>query len=182
MRYQTLFLSALLLIWVAGASYWYVCKVRGDCCEAAAIATEITGNDDETTPPTPEEIMQEAVSEAAAYLTASGIQKGYFPFASATGEMSSISSEYLEKLRLVIENNSSARVEVTGHADNIGPDEYNRELGLRRAEYVKAFLAEAGVAPDRIVTSTRGSSEPAQTNSTAEGRAANRRSEIKVII
>jgi len=55
-------------------------------------------------------------------------------------------------------------------------------LGLQRAEYVKTFLVNAGINAEQIVTSSMGSSEPAESNSTPEGRAANRRTEIKVII
>ena len=96
--------------------------------------------------------------------------------------MSGISDEYLKKLKLVLDNNPAARVEVTGHTDITGTAPFNKELGLRRAEFVKSYLVNAGIKAEQIVTSSKGSSEPAASNSTPEGRAANRRSEIKVII
>jgi outer membrane protein OmpA-like peptidoglycan-associated protein len=96
--------------------------------------------------------------------------------------MSGVSEEYLKKLKLVFDNNPSAKLEVTGHADITGSEAYNRVLGLQRAEYVKTFLVNAGINAEQIVTSSPGSSEPAASNSTPEGRAANRRTEIKVII
>jgi len=96
--------------------------------------------------------------------------------------MSGISDEYLEKLKLVLDNDPAARVEVTGHTDITGTTSFNKELGLKRAEFVKSYLVNAGIKAEQIMTSSKGPSEPVASNSTPEGRAANRRSEIKVII
>ena len=181
MRQPVFFLSVLLVLWIAGASYWYVCKIRCDCKEAVAPTVATPGTAD-TLAPTPEQLLLASVDEAKGYLTASGTQKGFFDSSSATGDMNGISDEYLKKLKLVLDNNPSARLEVTGHADVTGSEAWNIELGLRRAEYTKALLVNAGIKAEQIVTSSKGSSEPAASNSTPEGRAANRRSEIKVII
>lgn len=181
MRQPVFFLSVLLVLWIAGASYWYVCKIRCDCKKAVAPTAAIPGTAD-TLAPTPEQILLASVDEAKGYLTATGTQKGFFTSSSATGDMSGISDEYLKKLKLVLDNNPSSRLEVTGHADATGSEAWNIELGLRRAEYTKAFLINAGIKAEQIVTSSKGSSEPAASDSTSEGRAANRRSEIKVII
>ena len=181
MKQPVLFLSVLLILWIAGGSYWYVCKIRSDCKEAVAPAAEIQATGD-TLAPTPEQLLAASVEEARQYLEGAGIQKGFFASSSASGDVSGITGDYLQKLKLYLDNNPSARTEVTGHADITGPDAFNVELGLKRAEFVKLFLVNAGIKADQVVTSTKGSSEPAASNSTPEGRAANRRSEIKVII
>lgn len=181
MKNPVLFVSVLLVVWIAGASYWYVCKIRSDCRNAEAPAVEVRAAGD-TLAPTPEQLLAASVEEARQYLEGAGIQKGFFASSSAEGDVSTISDEYLQKLKLFLDNNPSAGTEVTGHADITGPDPFNIELGLKRAEFVKAFLVNAGIKADQIVTSTKGSSEPAASNSTPEGRAANRRSEIKLII
>jgi outer membrane protein OmpA-like peptidoglycan-associated protein len=178
MRQPVFFLTILLALWIAGASYWYVCKVRGDCKAAAVTTEEIQG----VVVQTPEQILMASIEEAKEFLSGSGVQKGFFSSSSATGDMSGVSTEYLEKLKLVFDNNPSAKVEVTGHADITGPAAFNRELGLKRADYVKTYLVNAGINADQIVTSSMGSSEPAEPNNTAEGRAANRRTEIKIKI
>jgi len=123
-----------------------------------------------------------AVSEARTFLTGAGIQKGFFESSSAIGDMSSVSDEYIKNLKLVLENNPSAKIEVTGHTDKTGTDWFNNKLGLQRAEFVRSYLVNAGINADQIVTVSKGSSEPAEPNNTREGRAANRRTEIKVII
>lgn len=174
-------LSVLLVLWIAGASYWYVCKIKCDCNQAVAPSVEIQAAAD-TLAPTPEQLLLASVEEARRFLGESGVQKGFFASSSAAGEMGGISSEYLEKLKLVLGNNPAAKIELTGHADITGPEEFNRELGLKRAEFVKSFLVNTGINAEQIVTSSKGSSEPAESNSTPEGRAANRRCEIKAII
>jgi outer membrane protein OmpA-like peptidoglycan-associated protein len=123
-----------------------------------------------------------AVGEAKTYLTGAGIQKGFFEFSSAVGDMSTVSDEYIKKLKLVLDNDPSGKIEVTGHTDNTGTEPFNKTLGLKRAEFVKSYLVSAGISADQIVTSSKGFSEPVASNSTSEGRAANRRTEIKVII
>ena len=109
-------------------------------------------------------------------------RKAFLRARSAVGDMSSVSDEYIKNLKLVLENNPSAKIEVTGHTDKTGTDWFNNKLGLQRAEFVRSYLVNAGINADQIVTVSKGSSEPAEPNSTSEGRAANRRTEIKVII
>lgn len=75
-------------------------------------------------------------------------------------------------------DNPTARIDVIGHTDNVGTEEYNIRLGSRRAMAVRAYLVNAGVAEGRITTSTRGEAEPIADNTTAEGRAMNRRAVI----
>ena len=181
MRHLVFFLTGLLVLWIAGASYWYVCKVRCDC-KATAVTTEETLSTGDAEVQTPEQILAASVEEAKSFLSASGVQKGFFASSSAEGDMSGVGDEYLKKLKLVLDNNPSARIDLTGHADITGPEAFNLTLGLQRAEYVKSFLVNAGINAEQIVTSSKGSSEPAESNSTPEGRAANRRTEIKVII
>ncbi len=67
---------------------------------------------------------------------------------------------------------------VCGHTDDTGGTEHNLELSLKRAQSVAAFLAEHGVEPGRMVQEGFGEDYPIDTNATAEGRTANRRTEI----
>lgn len=69
---------------------------------------------------------------------------------------------------------------VNGHADPSGNAAINEKLSGARAEAVRAALVAAGVPADKITTSAKGSSDPTADNSTAEGRALNRRVDISV--
>lgn len=69
-------------------------------------------------------------------------------------------------------------VEVAGHTCNIGTEEYNLGLSLRRAEAVRNYLVSKGVSADRLTVRGYGESRPAVSNATREGRAQNRRVEL----
>lgn len=75
---------------------------------------------------------------------------------------------------------ADASVEIAGHTDSVGPDEYNQQLSEQRAASVKAYLAERGVAADRISVIGYGPARPRATNDTVEGRRLNRRVEIRI--
>jgi len=70
------------------------------------------------------------------------------------------------------------KVDVSGHTDWIGTDAYNQALSERRATAVKDYLVRKGIEAGRIRTYAYGESQPVAPNTTAEGRALNRRAEI----
>ena len=74
--------------------------------------------------------------------------------------------------------NDEIKVQVSGHTDNTGSAALNRRLSRARAESVKAYLAERGVAADRLTAAGFGPSRPIASNKTAAGRAQNRRVEL----
>ena len=69
-------------------------------------------------------------------------------------------------------------IEVDGHTDNIGSEEYNQGLSERRANSVKNYLVEKGVSSSRIKTKGFGATKPVADNDTEEGQAQNRRTEV----
>lgn len=73
------------------------------------------------------------------------------------------------------------RVQVEGHTDAIGGDAYNQRLSESRAKAVVAYLVSKGIASDRLTAVGYGRSRPIADNSTAEGRAKNRRTEFTVL-
>jgi outer membrane protein OmpA-like peptidoglycan-associated protein len=90
--------------------------------------------------------------------------------------------EKLSKLAgILLAYPGSYRMEIEGHTDSVGSDEYNMKLSLERAESVRYYLLQSGVTADRIVAA-RGFGEirPVATNDTPEGRQSNRRVEIVI--
>ncbi|WP_043229394.1 OmpA family protein [Pseudomonas sp. CF161] len=76
---------------------------------------------------------------------------------------------------------ASAQLRVTGHTDSVGSDAYNLRLSEKRAHSVTDYLINAGVPRSSFVSvSGAGESQPVADNKTAEGRALNRRTEIKI--
>lgn len=75
--------------------------------------------------------------------------------------------------------NSSAVVQLDGHASSEGTDEYNMTLSRDRANSVKTYLVNAGVSSNRVSVTAYGESRPVASNATEAGRIQNRRVEIK---
>jgi outer membrane protein OmpA-like peptidoglycan-associated protein len=69
---------------------------------------------------------------------------------------------------------------VEGHTDSVGSDAYNQKLSQRRADAVRQYLAKHGIPANRITTEGFGESRPVASNDTADGRAQNRRVELRV--
>jgi len=70
---------------------------------------------------------------------------------------------------------------IAGHTDNVGRAAVNKSLSLRRAEAVRAELIARGVAADRLVAQGMGAADPVATNGSEQGRARNRRIEIRTL-
>lgn len=77
--------------------------------------------------------------------------------------------------------NAKAMVEVAGHADSVNSEQYNQRLSERRAWSVTNFLTEKGVEKKRLKPKGYGELKPAADNSTAEGRAKNRRVDLNLL-
>jgi OOP family OmpA-OmpF porin len=87
----------------------------------------------------------------------------------------------LDKAADIMAKHPSVRVEIIGHTDSVGGRDANMNLSQRRADAVKRYLVEKGVAGDRIDTRGAGPDEPIDSNRSDAGRAKNRRIEFKVL-
>ncbi|HLR31394.1 MAG TPA: OmpA family protein [Fodinibius sp.] len=88
--------------------------------------------------------------------------------------------EELNRLAQELMDNTDLKATLRGHADRIGPEQYNLRLSQRRAESVKSYLSGQGVSGDRIFTEGLGETEPMIENADREERRQNRRVEIEV--
>jgi OOP family OmpA-OmpF porin len=70
-------------------------------------------------------------------------------------------------------------VSVVGHTDSVGTDQYNQKLSEKRANSVRSYLMSKGIPTNKIVAIGKGEKEPVADNKTKEGRAQNRRVEIR---
>ncbi|NVB37204.1 OmpA family protein [Pseudenhygromyxa sp. WMMC2535] len=92
-----------------------------------------------------------------------------------------VSKPILDRAIEVLEEYPDIRIEVVGHTDNEGTAEYNEALSKERADAVKQYLVDGGIASDRVETRGAGQSEPIASNDSEDGRAKNRRTEFKII-
>jgi outer membrane protein OmpA-like peptidoglycan-associated protein len=80
-------------------------------------------------------------------------------------------SRYLDKIE-------GATTNVVGHTDNTGIAATNMKLGLDRANFAKAYLMQNGISETKINTTSKGQTNPLESNATEEGRAKNRRTVV----
>jgi OOP family OmpA-OmpF porin len=100
----------------------------------------------------------------------------YFDF-----DKTDIKSQYvpvLDKVAAYMKNNPAVKMEAQGHTDNSGTERYNLSLSENRAKVVTDYLVKKGIARNRLNVVGYGYFKPAAPNSTAEGRAKNRRAEF----
>jgi outer membrane protein OmpA-like peptidoglycan-associated protein len=102
-------------------------------------------------------------------------------FTSGKATLRAESYPELNRLARLLHENPSVKIEVSGHTDNTGSASLNKRLSKARALSVKRYLESQGITPERIEYEGYGFDQPIAPNTTAEGRAQNRRVEIKVI-
>jgi peptidoglycan-associated lipoprotein len=84
-------------------------------------------------------------------------------------------TDMLQQKLAILQANSALRIEITGHCDERGSDEYNMALGMRRALSAKQWLTDRGIADGRITVRSMGEEMPVDPGSNEDAWAANRR-------
>jgi len=102
-------------------------------------------------------------------------------FATNKSDLNAQSQENLNKLSNVMKEYADTNILVVGHTDSTGPYEYNMTLSRDRAMSVTAFLTGKGISSGRFTTKWFGPDQPTHDNSTAEGRAKNRRVNVAIV-
>ena len=103
---------------------------------------------------------------------------GNVTFATDSSNISADFYPVLDSVALVINEYKKTYVDITGHTDSTGSEDYNMQLSRARADSVARYLESRKVLPQRINTAGMGESHPIASNDTAQGRALNRRVEI----
>ncbi len=85
----------------------------------------------------------------------------------------------LDELVMTLKNNTKYFLEINGHTDNIGTNNYNLKLSTKRAQSVVNYLIKAGINEERLIALGYGEEQPKDTNETEKGRSVNRRVEMK---
>ncbi|NJC40299.1 outer membrane protein OmpA-like peptidoglycan-associated protein [Brevundimonas alba] len=101
-------------------------------------------------------------------------------FASNQASISPRFNATLDDVAAVLNRYDQSVIDIIGHADSDGADDYNLNLSRQRASSVAQYLVNRNVLADRLYVDGRGESQPVATNATAEGKAQNRRVEIVI--
>ena len=98
-----------------------------------------------------------------------------------SARLRSTSRPELDRLAQIMRERPTMQVEILGHTDSVGTEGDNLRLSEERAASVANYLVEQGVSRSRLVSRGFGESEPVGSNGTEEGRALNRRVEVKIV-
>lgn len=103
-------------------------------------------------------------------------------FSSGRAQLTGQAGQELDQLVAKLKaDNQPVFVEIQGHTDATGSDAGNEQLGLKRAEAVRQYLARAGLPLARMATISYGESAPLADNNSREGRSTNRRVQLIVM-
>jgi len=103
----------------------------------------------------------------------------YFNFDKTTLKKASFPE--LDRLTDLMNQNPGIKIEIIGHTDSKGSDDYNLTLSQGRAQSVMEYLLEKGIAQKRMTSKGLGETSPISSNTTEEGRAENRRVEFTIV-
>lgn len=105
---------------------------------------------------------------------------GSATFSSGSSNVESKFQPVLDSVVLVLDEFSQTYVDIIGHTDSKGSKEYNQRLSEKRAKSVARYLESSAVITERVMADGMGEDDPIANNDTREGRAMNRRVEIKL--
>ena len=105
----------------------------------------------------------------------------YINFFVDSAEIQSDAERVLQELLATLRDDPRLRIELIGHTDASGSAVHNLDLSVRRAESVLRWLVAHGIDANRLRSSGRGMNEPIASNATVDGRAVNRRVEVRAL-
>lgn len=126
-----------------------------------------------------QEVTKDIEMEKIAVGSTIVLRNVFFDYAKST--LKPESSQELDRLVKILQDNPSIRIELSGHTDSRGTDESNQRLSEARAKACVDYLVAHGIAASRLEFKGYGESMPIATNDTEEGMALNRRTEFKIL-
>jgi outer membrane protein OmpA-like peptidoglycan-associated protein len=103
---------------------------------------------------------------------------GNVTFQTASADLNANFFGVLDSVAIVLKEFDKTLIDVEGHTDNVGADDYNLQLSQKRASTVAGYLRNRGVNDQRIVAEGAGEREPVASNDSPDGRQQNRRVEL----
>ena len=91
------------------------------------------------------------------------------------------SIDQLDKLVAALNRNPKMEIQIQGNTDNVGTNEYNQDLSMKRANSVVKYLTKKGITENRLTAIGMGEENPVATNDTDAGRQKNRRVEFVIM-
>jgi outer membrane protein OmpA-like peptidoglycan-associated protein len=153
---------------------------EADAAHAEADATRVAAAGAASKAAIQAEDLQSQIDALQARETERGIvlTLGDVLFTSGQADLKAGTASNLDRLVAFLNQNPERGVEIEGHTDNVGTDDSNLGLSQRRADSVKSFLVQQGIASGRIAATGKGEHQPIADNLSEGGRQQNRRVEV----
>lgn len=155
----------------SGKNYGIAVKMDGYLFHSENFDIPVTGNYQEVT----KDVELEKIAVGSTIV----LRNVFFDYNKSTLKPESYTE--LDRLVKILQENPSIRIELSGHTDNIGTEEYNQRLSQNRAKSCVDYLVSKGISASRLEFQGYGESKPIETNDNEAGRSANRRTEFKII-
>lgn len=158
----------LFILWSAGSTYYYVCKIKNLCCDQTEEKTIVVKNE----PPKEAPVVQPLAVPDSLIL--------HFDYNDTSFIPEKELKAYAKRAKEYLEEHPDQKLYITGNTDATGGEAFNIRLGLERAVNAEEYFTDMGIDKDRIVIKSNSKDEPVASNKTAEGRAENRRVRIYI--
>jgi len=129
----------------------------------------------------PRTALGSTVDERGCALIEIDLSRSVVPFEFSSAKLSEVGKKIWINIAEQIKQFPGVVVELSGHTDSKGSDEFNRRLSLKRSQAVQQFLLEAGVKAEQLRVKAYGESSPVASNELDEGRSQNRRVEAHLL-
>jgi outer membrane protein OmpA-like peptidoglycan-associated protein len=169
MRNATVLFTTLLILWIAGCAYCYVCNIRDDC--QAAPVTVVSDMVKQKADTVSSAIVKEEIPQRLDL---------FFDFNGNSVQLTGEDKQNIDKFKRYISENPGSTIDITGHSDHVGSPQAKLKISTERAQFAQQQLMAAGIDASRINILGKGDSEPVTDGNTPEGNAKNRRAEIQI--
>lgn len=178
MNKTTTLLSLALLFWIAGSSYWYMCKVRNHCCSEKQ-TSEIA-----KVPVKP--IKSTKVEQDTTINDTLVLSKlhtiYYFDFAKSDYKLNQSEKDYIGELQAYLNKYPNTKIVIEGYADSNGSEIANIKFSKLRAASIKKLLVNSGINHQQINMEYFGSKKLiTSSNNTVENMRLSRRVELNIV-
>ncbi len=124
---------------------------------------------------------QFSINQAEQKVVDDALKNRIIEFESGSAVLAGSGTQILDEMVIALNKVQGKNIKIIGHTDSSGNPQRNQQLSLDRAEAVKKYLIEKGIADSRLSTTGLGSDKPVADNATADGRKKNRRIEFEVL-
>ncbi|HZK61338.1 MAG TPA: OmpA family protein [Anaerovoracaceae bacterium] len=169
----------VFVLWSIPSTYIYVCKIQDLCSEPISLQANTPSPESKMLNDTLTKVnVKEQKVDAKEQALLNEIVVNYFEFDKSEFKVNDLTKKFSDESNVYLKQHTNARMIITGHTDAIGSEEYNQKLGYRRALSAKQYFESVGITAEKISIESKGEIQPVDSNSTKEGRANNRRTEI----